>query len=193
VGFRARVNATHDSPLEVLRPGARVVVRLSRSAGLPEWLPDPCGLSLRVEDAYGPGRHQDLLMVSSGGPPGLRHLISPARGFLDRPYSTLLPYRVGGRLMLVGARSVSADGHGPSLEDLRGREIAGLRFEVVLAQLAGAWRPVATLELGERLDPEAVEQLEFNPVNTGGDLELAWGLNRLRGPAYDGSQDGRPG
>src|SRR3954471_13894264 len=41
------------------------VVRLSRSIGVPRPLPDLLGLSLRVLDAYGPGAHQDVLMVSS--------------------------------------------------------------------------------------------------------------------------------
>jgi hypothetical protein len=40
---------------------------LSRALGLPEWLPDPCGLAIRAPDAYGPGRHQDLLMLELVG------------------------------------------------------------------------------------------------------------------------------
>src|SRR5215212_10612458 len=45
------------------------VVRLSRSLGLPEQVPDPCGVALRLPDAHGEGRHQDFLFASSGRAP----------------------------------------------------------------------------------------------------------------------------
>src|SRR4051794_8915935 len=48
------------------QPGEHAaIVRFSRSLGVPRPLPDLLGLSLRVLDAYGPERHQDVLMVSS--------------------------------------------------------------------------------------------------------------------------------
>jgi hypothetical protein len=114
------------------------VVRLSRSLGAPEWLPDPCGLALRVPDAYGPGRHQDLLLASSGLAPLARHLLLSSGGFCDRAYSSILPYRLAG--------------------------------ETVVA-LTSAW--ISTLA-----------------TNSGGGLEHAGWLNRLRGPSYGASQAG---
>ena len=42
-----------------------VLLRLSRSVGLPARLPDILGLAVRVLDAHGPGRHQDLLLDST--------------------------------------------------------------------------------------------------------------------------------
>ncbi|HYP55436.1 MAG TPA: hypothetical protein VEQ41_03945 [Solirubrobacterales bacterium] len=193
VGFAAAL-----TPLPGSRTGAAAldtpsepVVRLSRSLGLPEPLPDPCGLALRIPDAYGAGHHQDFLLVSSARPPLARHAILPSRGFLDRPYSSLLPYRLGGELILVGARDVVGDGRGPLLADLRERAVAGLEFELCVASLGGPWRPVARLTLGERRPAEETERLGFDPTNTGGGLELAWWLNRLRGPSYRASQEGR--
>lgn len=171
---------------------ARAVVRLSRSLGLPEWLPDPCGLALRIPDAHGPGRHQDLLLVSSAAPPLARHIPLPARGFADRPYSTLLPYRLEHRLVVVCGRAASGDGPGPRLRDLASRHLAGLEFQLAIADLRGPWIPAARLTLRERIADAEVERLELNPANTGGGLELAGYLNRLRVPSYRASQDGRP-
>lgn len=170
---------------------AEAIVRLSRSLGLPEWLPDPCGLALRIPDAHGLGSHQDLLMVSSGAAPVARHAVLPARGFLARPYSTLLPYRLGGRLIVICARAVPAGGPGLTLRELSEREVAGLEFELAVAGLRGAWLPIAHLSLRDRVADQEIERLALNPANTGGGLELAGLLNRLRVPSYRASQLGR--
>ena len=169
---------------------ARAIVRLSRSAGIPEALGDPCGLAFRMPGVYGPGRDQDLLLVSSAAPPVARHLILPARGFASRFYSTLLPYRLGGELVLIGAVP-AGPGPGPTLAELRETDRAGMRFRIVLAGLGGTWREVAELELGTRLPDGESENLRLDPMNSAGGLEPAGYLNRLRRPAYRASQDGR--
>jgi hypothetical protein len=166
------------------------VARLSRSLGLPDSLNDPCGLALRVPDAYGDGRHQDFLLVTSGRSPGARHLLLPSRGFSSRTYSSLLPYRVAGALALVGADPVGP-APGPGAAELRRRDPAGLGFLITLAGLTGEWEPVARLDVGPRLSAERSEALRFNPAHTGGGMELAGFLNDLRAPAYRGSQEGR--
>jgi hypothetical protein len=193
VGFSARLTPIEggETGAVALDTASEPIVRLSRSLGLPEPLPDPCGLAFRVPDAHGPGRHQDLLMVSSALVPVARHAILPARGFLDRPYSTLLPYRLRGRLVLLMARGLGDEGRGPLLADLRQRQRAGLEFELGVASLTGAWRPAARLSLRERLPVEETERLDLDPTNSGGGLELAGFLNRLRGPSYRASQAGR--
>lgn len=193
VGFAAVLEPLGDRPTgaAALDRESEAVVRLSRALGLPEWLPDPCGLGLRIPDAHGPGRHQDILMVSSSRPVVGRHAVLPARGFLDRHYSTLLPYELGGRRILLGARSTEPDGVGPKLADLRRRDAAGLDFELEMADVGGDWRPVARLSLRQRMSPEETERLELDPTNTGGGLRLAGIVNRLRGPSYRGSQNGR--
>src|SRR3712207_3247297 len=87
----------------------RAIVRASRGAGLPEPLPDTLGLGIRVCDAHGPRRHQDFLINVSVDLPVLHHLIMPALdGFFGQSYSSVLPYRIGGRLVLVGARPAPA-------------------------------------------------------------------------------------
>jgi hypothetical protein len=190
-GFEARLTPLSGGEgAAVFGQEGRALVRLSRSLGLPEAMPDPCGLAFRVPDAYGTGRHQDFLLVSSAAPPGGRHALLPSRGFADRPYSSLLPYDLGGEKVVIGARAL-APAPGPKLADLRERQEGRIEFEISVAGLRGAWRPAARLELGARLPPERTERLGFDPTNTGGGLELAGLLNRLRGPAYGGSQAGR--
>jgi hypothetical protein len=190
-GFTARYTPlAQDLGAAVLERESEPLVRLSRSAGLPELLPDPCGLALRFADAYGPGAHQDLLLVSSGAAPGARHSLMPSRGFCDRPYSSVLPYRLRGDTVMLGARAL-APAPGPKLAELRERGAGGLEFDLLLAGVKGSWEAVGRLALGERLPPEQTERLWLDPTNTGGGLELAGLLNRLRGPAYRASQEGR--
>jgi hypothetical protein len=174
----------------VLERESKPLVRLSRSIGLPELFPDPCGLAFRFPDAYGLGEHQDVLLVSSGAAPGARHTLLPSRGFCDRPYSSLLPYRLRGGTVMLGARALHP-APGPKLAALRRRELGGLSFELLLATVKGEWRAVGRLALGARLPAEQTERLDLDPTNTGGGLELAGWLNRVRGPAYEGSQEGR--
>jgi hypothetical protein len=191
VGFEARLTPLgEDSGAAVFDRAGEAHVRLSRSIGLPEVLPDPCGLAFRVPDAYGSGRHQDLLLVSSAAAPGGRHTLLPSRGFADRPYSSVLPYRLRGETVMLGARALAA-APGPQLGDLREREVGGLEFELLVAGLRDEWQPLARLSLGQRLPGEQTERLDLDPTNCGGGLELATFLNRLRGPAYGGSQAGR--
>jgi hypothetical protein len=172
-----------DSPVEAL-------VRLSRSLGLPEWLSDPCGLALRVPNAYGPDRHQDILLVTSGRAPLARHMLLPNRGFAARSYSSLLPYRIDGQAMLVGAEP-SGPCPGPRVAELRSRQRADLSFAITLATPRGDWREVARLTLGRRLPAAETEALRFNPARSGGGIEPIGFLNGLRPPAYRGSQEGR--
>ena len=192
VGFAARLTPQGSGGFgaPALEREAEAEVRLSRSLGLPEWLPEPYGLALRIPDAYGSGKHQDLLLVTSAAPPVGRHALLPARGFCDLPYSTFLPYRVRGEKVVIGARGL-ASRPGPKLGDLRARERGGLEFELTIAGLTDGWRPVARLMLGERLPTEHTEHLHFDPTNTGDGLELVGLLNKLRGPAYAASQEGR--
>jgi hypothetical protein len=193
VGFAAllRPVGAGEHGAAALEGEAEALVRLSRSLGLPEWLPDPCGLAMRIPNAHGLGRHQDLLLVSSGERSVARHVPLPARGFSDRPYSTLLPYRLRGELVVICAQAVTPGGPGPLLRELRTRDAAGLDFELVIARLQGPWTPIARLSLRERITDEETERLELNPENTGGGLELAGLLNRLRVPSYRASQFGR--
>jgi hypothetical protein len=170
-----RVYGGPDAPAgsELLsRPAEHdAIVRLSRSIGLPRPLPDLLGLSLRVLDAYGPGRHQDVLMVTSIDRPVLHHVFVPSGGPQQRIYSTSLPYKAGEESFILGA----LPGTSPD------------RFKLAVAPPEGRFAPVADIELGERL-PDVADALRFNPWNTGGGLEPAGLLNRWRRRAYPMSQ-----
>jgi hypothetical protein len=167
------------------------LVRFSRSLGLPRPLPDLLGMSVRVPDAYGRGQHQDFLMVTSVDAPVGHHLFLPASDVQQRPYSSSLPYRVGGRTLLVGALP-RADSPRPDGEDELERlavaaATGALVFDLAVAEIWGRFRPVAELRIGDPLPPEA-DALRFNPRNAGGGLEPAGFLNRLRDVAYPLSQ-----
>jgi hypothetical protein len=173
-------------------PGRRsALVRFSRSLGLPQPLPDLLGMSVRVPDAYGPGCHQDLLMVTSVDAPLMHHLFVPTNDAQRRPYSSSLPYRVGGRSLIVGALprpDSPRPGKGHELERLTAAAATGtLVFDLAVAEPLGRFQPVAELHIGDPLPPEA-DALRFNPWNTGGGLEPAGVLNRLRDYAYPLSQ-----
>ena len=176
----------------------RAIARLSRAAGLPPPLPDALGLAFRLEDAHGAGRHQDFLLVTSGAGPLLHHLLLPAPGgFFSQPYSSLLPYRVGSGLCMVGALpSAPAEDPGArpgSLEEVEEAARRGpLVFRLALPSLEGRWRPAGTLTLEERVPQDEIDGLRLNPWNTGGGLRPAGPLNGLRDAAYKGSQHGRP-
>jgi len=179
-GFEAELSVDRAHPeyagVPLLSEAGRhaAVVRLSHALGLPDRWPDILGLALRLTDLHGPGRHQDLLLVTSAPGP-LRFLFLPApRDFYGHFYSTLLPYRLGDRLRMIGARPAGS-----------------ASFELCLATLLGAWQPVADLRIGAQLDEEFVERLAFNPWHAGGGMRPVGPLMRLRKPAYTGSQRGR--
>ena len=159
-----------------------VLARFSRSAGLPEPLPDVLGLAVRVLDAHGPGRHQDLLLDSTRPEPVLRRFPWIARDHLGCLYCSLLPYDVAGSHLLVGARGLP--GQGPAqlsqLPDAVG-------VELLVATAHGAWRPWGVLRAtGEAAAPLGRE-IRFNPWTTGGGIRPAGPLQQWRKGSYDAS------
>lgn len=150
-------------------------VRLSRGFGLPRPIPDLMSMAIKVPDAYGPGRTQDLLLTAAGERPVLRHLFAWGGTHADRTYSTVLPFRVGGRTMLLGARP-DADARG---------------FDLQAATPLGPWHTIARLELHERLSKDEEDALAFNSQTTGGGIEPAGLVNRVRAAAYDAAAAGR--
>lgn len=173
-------------------PGQRAaIVRFSRSVGVPRPLPDLLGMSVRVLDAYGAGRHQDFLMVTSVDAPVAHHVFLPARDAQQRPYSSSLPYRVGDRTLLVGALprpDSPRPQDGNELERLvSAAATQRLVFDLAVAEVWGRFEPVAELRVGAPLPPEA-DALRFNPWHTGGGIEPTGLINRLRDYAYPLSQ-----
>ena len=171
----------------------RAVVRFSRSLGLPPPLPDLFGIAIRLPEVHGSGRHQDLLMVTSIDAPLLHHIFVPVVDPQQAPYSCSLPYRAGGERFLVGVQPVAASPRLPGRtvdERLERAAATGkLRFALSIAPLMGRFAPVGELRVGRRL-PDQANGIRFNPWNTGGGLEPAGALNRLRAYAYPASQAG---
>jgi hypothetical protein len=169
----------------------RAIARFSRAVGLPRPIPDLLGLSLRVPDAYGPGRHQDFLLVTSADYPLLHHIFLPALDVQQRPYTSSLPYRAKDDRFLVGAvpqpNSPRGDGR-TEFERLDAAASTGrLAFDIAVAPFAGRFRAVGSLHIGRRLRHE-LDALRFNPWNTGGGMEPAGWLNGARDRAYKLSQ-----
>lgn len=190
--FRATVRVSEGTAMALPAGRHEALVRFSRGIGLPEPAPDILGLAVRLVDLHGPGVHQDLLLVSSGDHPGARHALVPTRRYAHRRWSSLLPYDVAGRRVVIGARPVS----GPSpkrLDDLRRAATTGrLRYALEIAEASGPWEEIAVLDVGDELPREEADGLRFNPANTGGGIEPVGFLQTLRRRAYAGSQRGRP-
>lgn len=195
IGFAARLEiggaeAGGDSLLGRRRVHP-AIVRLSRAIGLPGPVPEPLGVAIRLVDARGPGRHQDLLFASSGQSPIARHAPLPgAGGFFDQFFSTLLPYSVGGRVRLLGLAPVNGGSSPRKLDELAVAARGGC-YRLCVAGLGAPWLAVGQLEIGARLPDEVIEDLRFNPWNTGENLRPAGPLMGLRDAAYRGSQAGR--
>ena len=181
------------SGVEVLDGGERrAIVRCSRALGLPEPAPDILGFTVRFPDAYGPGRHQDLLLVTSWDAPVAHHALVPAPSFFSRPYSTLLAYRLPEGVRLFGVLPIG-DGPplGPRLEQIAEAAREGsATFELALCSVMGRFTGVGTIRLGEQWPPSEGERLRFNPWNCGGGLRPTGPLMGLRDAAYRGSQRG---
>ena len=167
-----------------------VLIRLSKAAGLPPRLPDVYGLSLRIPDAYGPGAHQDVLLSTAGTLPVLRHVLAPTLGLDRRMLTSLTMFRLGGRLVLLGARFAGTRASGPLQLPAADAAVAAGRvaFELCLASPLGRWRPFARLTLEQRLPAADSKGLRFELLNTAPDLEPVGFVNRLRPVAYEASR-----
>ena len=147
------------------------LARISKSAGLPEPLPDVWGLALTFDDDTGV-RH-DLLVASTGLAPGLRHVLIPRRDPRQCTYTTLLPYNSP-----QGPALIAAVPFAPV-------DPAVAAFRLLAAGLASAWHPFGSLQLTERPGASGDEPVRFDPV-----LfplpEMWWAepLARIREPPY---------
>jgi hypothetical protein len=163
-----------------------VVVRLSRSVGLPQPSPDILGFALRVVDAYGAGAHQDLMLDSASRAPVLRRLPAPSRDLLGSTYNSLLPYAAGGRHWLVGARALPGSPRVTRLDALPQE----LSFGLLVASPHGRWEQVGVVRTTGVLPAPEGRRLRFHPGNTGGGLELAGPMQEWRRRSYDATHVG---
>ncbi|POM26990.1 hypothetical protein BTM25_13980 [Actinomadura rubteroloni] len=159
-----------------------VIARLSKGGGLPDGLPDALGLALRVPTH---GTPIDLLFTTSL----LRHLPWPRRSFATGVFSTLMPYRLGGRIRLLGLFPLRGQRLPARIGDLDDAVRAERPlFALAATTVVGGWRPFARLRLHTPLDDDRT----FDPVlNARPEAHLAGPLVRLRRRAYAASRRGR--
>ncbi len=108
---RLEIDSDADVPggTRLLRPGsaADVLVRIAPVGDARV----PRTICIKVPDAYGPGRDQDLLLASSADGAPLHHAVLPAASRSERLYSSLWLYLAGIQLAAFGVR-VSAPSSG---------------------------------------------------------------------------------
>ena len=190
------VDATWD-PDPAILAGSRLtaapqpaLVRVSHAIGLPPGVPDILGVAIRVVDAHGAGRHQDLLFASSGTGAISRHLLRPTASVTRTTVSTLLPYDVAGmgRHPLC-AHAIGADRPVTYPEVVQDPATTLPDLEVIVG--SSPPRRLAVVHPHAGVDPSAGQALRFDPWHTGSELRPAGLLNRLRRPTYRASQRGR--
>lgn len=160
-----------DSGVPFLDTAGRdeVVVRRSRAAGLPRWLPDVHGLAIRVPVGDG---HGDLLLATTGLGRVGRFVLTFARAPDSRPLTTLLPYRSPTGPLLLAAEAL-----GP------------YRYRLSWAHGTGPWLVFGHLvvEAGH-----GDGEITFDPVvnHLPGLAPYGWAA-LLREPAYRAARRGR--
>ncbi len=170
-------------------PGTyRAVARLSKATSTPRDWPDVLGLAWRVMDAGGPGTCLDIALSTTGRAVLLRHLLVPRRDFAKATFTSLLPYRIGGRNRYLAAVPDTLLGVPADTASLATRLHARpFVLTVMVADLTGPWRPVAGLRIDRVSDEDPAFDVVVNSLP--GFAPAGW-INRLRGPAYRGSQRG---
>jgi hypothetical protein len=171
------------------------VLRLSRSFGLPHPLPDLLGVAVKLPDMHGPGHDQDFLFVSALDGDLSKYVPRPAPRYSWPAYSSLIPYRSDGRLVLPGALGASpeaATGEDEMTGALHAADRGHLRFTLAVAPALGRFAPVGQIRATHRLAQSEVQALRFNPFHTAQSLVPAGGpLNAMRRAAYPASQRAR--
>lgn len=178
-GRRASGIRWFDAPPAAAVP---VVVRVSRSVGLPPWLPDVWGLGVRWTHD---GRDVDLELASTGvGVPG-RHVLLPRRSPSRATMSSIFPYRSPQGPVLLAARTMPPRSLPADLDALRE---AVARHPWVLrlysASPRGRWHPIGELRLRDPRagdDPDLRFDIDRKPL-PGAD-SYGW-ARALRRPSY---------
>jgi hypothetical protein len=170
------------------RPGTYpAVARLSRGFDMPLRWPDVHGLAVRILDADGAGRPQDLLVATAKRKRSGRDATTTTRRY-ERLFSTMLRFRAPGGELIVRAEPVQ-----PMPDDATVHAgVAGRwEFDLAAGPPGGDARSFARVVLGSPLSRAQTEALRFNPANAGGGIEGAGILNVARSIVYRASQAGR--
>lgn len=160
-----------------------VLVRSSRSIGLPPPLPDVEGLALRFEADHGPA---DLELASTGRGWPARFLLTVHRSPSRAHLGSLLPYRSPSGPLLLAAQTLSPVDL-PSAPRALAARLARepWQLRLLVARPRGAWHAFAELELSRA--PGSVDPLvRFDAVRhpLPGLAQYEW-VRRVRGPAYE--------
>lgn len=183
-----RLDAT-DAPAAAAlgAPATRpVLVRSSRSAGLPAPLPDVMGLAVRWTDADGT---HDLLLSSTGLGRLSRFVLAPRLRPLGGGFGSLMPFRdLGGRPVLLAA--VPADSRPGATSGTGTAAVAGAELVLLSAHPGGAWHRIGRLRIGPVTSQDAprLDPVRHAPGRLG---TYPW-TAALRAPSYAAARDGRP-
>jgi hypothetical protein len=167
----------------------RVVVRISRGAGLHGRWPDLLGLAIRLPAPPG-GEPVDLLLTSAGRGPWSRLVPLPRRDAATA-YCSIMSY--GSPLGAVRFAALP-DGPGVPSEPVElARHVTrrGLGFTLAAALEHGAWEPIGRLRLlaaARPLDPDVHVDAVLHPppgLTAGGPMA------RFRRPAYAAARRAR--
>jgi Dyp-type peroxidase family len=183
-----------DPPLALLdatvlaKPGPHpAIVRLSRGFGLPLAHPDVHGLAIRLLDAGGAGRPQDLLLATvrrrrSGGD-------TAARTARYAPtFSSLLRLGVSQGIVVLRAFPTQPM---PDDATVHSGAATGLTFELAAGVPRGDVHAWGRLTLGSPRSAEIDAGLRFSLANDGGGVRAVGTLNVARKIVYRASQFGR--
>jgi hypothetical protein len=170
------------------RPGTHpAVARLSRGFDMPLRWPDVQGLAVRILDADGAGRPQDLLVATAKRKRSGRDATTTTRRY-EHLFSTMLHFRGPHGELVIRAEPVQ-----PMPDDATVHAgVAGRwQFELSAGAPGAEAHPFARVVLGSPLSRAETEALRFNPANVGGGIEGAGTLNAARNVVYRASQAGR--
>jgi hypothetical protein len=161
-----------------------VLVRLSRGAGLPTWLPDLLGFALRVPDGAGDGP-VDLLLSGAGRGPVTRQVPALHRR-ATATYGSLMSYRSA-----VGPVALAAFPEGGDVPADRAQlvaEGAGVVFTLAAAHGRGEWRPFARVELRAPAEPPDPDVHFDSMLHPPPGLRADGAMARFRRPSYAASR-----
>ena len=150
------IDAAADVPgsTDLLAPGSQVqaLVRPSTTTGFRT-------VCIKIPDAYGPGRDQDLLLASSADGIPFHHAVLPAADVDSRLYSSLWLYLAGIEPVVFGLRAEQVE---------QSAELTpGDVFEFLISSAVGRFRPVGKLTIDGETTGAATT---FAGSNNGGGL-----------------------
>jgi hypothetical protein len=165
--------------------------RLSRAFGLPSQVGDFFGLAVRIYPEDGPPA--DLLFASSFTGALGKWVPQPHRQSSTRlTFSSLLPYETmtrPGRKLVLGATVRPPTGL--TWETIIATHTPPVAISLWSASPLGRPRPCGYIVTTDRPPHEPPRSLRFNPWHAPPGLQPAGLINKLRDPAYRGSQQGR--